>query len=192
MPTTERKFIFHPDMAKLGERVEAAEKAAEDARELYTKLEDKPDDLERLVWVVAVARDVKRGLKSVDDLQDECDKVIEPGRRLVVTASSWDLDDRQRAMIEAGAHLRVSMWVYPIPPMSVAVEAPFCGCHAEEMVFNDDGGFSCRHLLEVGGDGDHDIDAEGQLRRDFSPAEDDEAEGGDLAGPGAPSDPPQS
>jgi hypothetical protein len=120
------------------------------------------------------------------------DTESEPGRRLVVTASSWDLDDRQRAMIEAGAHLRVSMWVYPIPPMSVAVEAPFCGCHAEEMVFNDDGGFSCRHLLEVGGDGDHDIDAEGQLRRDFSPAEDDEAEGGDLAGPGAPSDPPQS
>jgi hypothetical protein len=42
-----------------------------------TKLEDKPDDLERLVWIVAVARDVKRGLKSVDDLQDECDKVID-------------------------------------------------------------------------------------------------------------------
>jgi hypothetical protein len=120
------------------------------------------------------------------------DTESEPGRRFVVTASSWDLDDRQRAMIDAGAHLRVSLWVYPIPPMSVAVEAPFCGCHGEEMVFNDDGGFSCRHLLEVGGDGDHDIDAEEQLRRDFSPAEDDEAEGGDLAGPGAPSDPPQS
>jgi hypothetical protein len=72
-----RKFIWAPDMEKLAERVEAAEKAAEDARELFEKLEDKPDDLERLVWIVAVSRDVKRGLKSVDDLQDECDKVID-------------------------------------------------------------------------------------------------------------------
>jgi hypothetical protein len=72
-----RKFIWAPDMHKLAERVEASEKAAEEARELFEKMEDKPDDLERLVWIVAVARDVKRGLKSVDDLQEECDKVIE-------------------------------------------------------------------------------------------------------------------
>jgi hypothetical protein len=72
-----RKFIWAPDMEKLAERVEASEKAAEEARELFEKMEDKPDDLERLVWIVAVARDVKRGLKSVDDLQEECDKVIE-------------------------------------------------------------------------------------------------------------------
>lgn len=99
-------------------------------------------------------------------------------QRHVVTASSWDLDDRQKAMIEAGAHIRLSMWEYPICPVSVAVESPFCGCHDEEMVFNDDGGFSCRHLQEVGGDGDHDNDAEEQLRRDFSPAEDDDEEAG--------------
>jgi hypothetical protein len=120
------------------------------------------------------------------------DTQSEPGRRFVVTASSWDLDDRQRAMIDAGAHIRLQMWTYPIPPVSVAVEAPFCGCHDEEMVFNDDGGFSCRHLVEVGGDGDHDNDAEEQLRRDFSPATDDEDEGEDLAGPGTPPAGPQS
>lgn len=75
--TIRRRFVFAPVMEKLGARVEAAEKAAEGARELLDEIEDADDWLERLVWVVAAARDVKRGLKSVDDLQDECDRVID-------------------------------------------------------------------------------------------------------------------
>jgi hypothetical protein len=102
--------------------------------------------------------------------------------RHVVTASSWNLDDRQRAMVEAGAHIRLSMWEYPICPVSVAVEAPFCECHAEEMDYDEDsGGFHCRHLTNAGDTDASDSDAEEQLRRDFSPEPDDEApEGGDL------------
>lgn len=100
----------------------------------------------------------------------------------VVTASSWDLDDRHRAMIDAGGHIRLSMWQYPICPVSVAVEAPFCECHDEEMEFNEhDGGFYCRHLTEVGDErSEHAEPDEGdgfdQARRDFSPAEDDDEE----------------
>jgi hypothetical protein len=104
----------------------------------------------------------------------------------VVTMSSWDLDDRQRAMIAAGAHIRLSQWTYPIPPVSVAVEAPFCECHDAEMTFDpDQGGFHCPHIESAGGSDADDStasSAEEQLRRDFSPApDDDEApEGGDL------------
>lgn len=105
----------------------------------------------------------------------------------VVTMSSWNLDDRQRAMIAAGGHVKLSMWTYPIPPVSVAIEGPFCECHQEEMQFDmHDGAFVCRYMRYIGDD--HAADdgpassAEEQLRRDFSPApDDDEApEGGDL------------
>lgn len=103
------------------------------------------------------------------------DTQSEPGKRLVVVASSWDLDDRQRAMIEAGGHVRLSMWTWPPPPVSVAVEGPFCDCHAEEMLFNEhDGGWYCRHQGEVGHATASSEDAEEQVRQDFSPAPDDE------------------
>lgn len=106
------------------------------------------------------------------------DTESEPGRKLVVTASSWDLDDRHRAMIEAGGHIRLSMWTYPIPPVSVAVEGPFCDCHQEEMRFNEaEGGFFCRHQQEVGEHGTSSSgDPEGDVRRDFSPEPDDGAD----------------
>lgn len=70
-----RRFIFAPDMEKLGERVEAAEKAAEEARELFSEMED-DDTAQRLCWVVAACRDVKRGNLTVDQLMDECDKAM--------------------------------------------------------------------------------------------------------------------
>lgn len=73
---TRRRFIFTPNMDKLGERVEAAEKAAQEARDLFEEMEDHDDTLERLCWVVAAARDVKRGHLTVDQLMDECDKAM--------------------------------------------------------------------------------------------------------------------
>lgn len=105
--------------------------------------------------------------------------------RHVVTASSWNLDERQKAMIAAGAHIRLSMWTYPIPPVSMAVEGPFCECHGEEMQFDiEDGAFVCRYMRNVGDAhaDDSGLSAEEQLRRDFSPAPDDDEtpEGGDL------------
>lgn len=83
-----RRFMFAPVMEKLADRVAAAEKAAEDARELLEEIEDADDAMERLCWVVAAARDVKRGLKSLDDLQDECDKVIE-GIKGEIPDAAW-------------------------------------------------------------------------------------------------------
>lgn len=97
----------------------------------------------------------------------------------VVTISGWDLDDRQRAMVEAGAHIQLAMWEYPICPVAVSVEGPFCDCHGEEMEFDtEEGAFHCAHQGVVGdAEGDDDSSqrsAEDQVRQDFSPATDDE------------------
>jgi hypothetical protein len=86
-----------------------------------------------------------------------------------VTSVAYNLDDRQRAMIEAGAHVQVNMWQVPMPPISVAVEGPYCECHDAEMVFDEhDGGFRCAAQQEVGNDSSP-LEA---ARRDFKPEED--------------------
>lgn len=96
----------------------------------------------------------------------------------VVTISAWNLDDRQKAMVEAGAHVQLAMWEYPICPVAVSVEGPFCDCHGEEMLFSqEEGAFFCAHQEVVGGADDTEASrgsAEEQVRRDFSPAKDDD------------------
>lgn len=64
MPS-ERKFVFAPDMRKLGDRVQAAKQAAEDAERLFQGIEDANDVTERLVYLATAVRDFKRGI--VDD-----------------------------------------------------------------------------------------------------------------------------
>lgn len=91
--------------------------------------------------------------------------------RKVVTAASFDLEDRHRAMVAAGAHVRLQMWQHPICPISMSVEAPFCECHQEEMAFSEhDGGFFCPHQKEVGDD----LTPQDEAHRDFTPAPDDD------------------
>jgi hypothetical protein len=95
----------------------------------------------------------------------------------VVTISAWELDDRQKAMIEAGAHIQLAMWEFPICPVAMSVEGPFCECHGEEMLFSqEEGGFYCAHQEVVSGADDGEASrrsAEEQVRGDFSPAADD-------------------
>lgn len=99
-----------------------------------------------------------------------------------VTSVPLNFDDRQRAMVEAGAHIQVNMWQVPMPPISVAVEGPFCECHDLEMIFDDEsGGFHCQAQREVGDD------ALDTAHQEFTPAGDD---GVPDAGPDDASDGP--
>lgn len=71
----------------------------------------------------------------------------------MLTSMPFNLDDRQRAMIEAGGHIQVNLWQVPMPPINVCVEGPFCDCHGEEMLFDQEsGGFHCAAHKEVGDD----------------------------------------
>jgi hypothetical protein len=70
-------------------------------------------------------------------------------------------------MIDAGGHVQVNLWQVPMPPISVAVEGPYCDCHDAEMVFDEhDGGFRCAAQQEVGDDSSP-LEA---AHQDFKPA----------------------
>lgn len=73
----ERKFVWAPDMKALGDRVNAAEKAAEEARQLFGELEDTDDIVQRLVYLAAHVRDTQRGRVTPEELQQACDKALD-------------------------------------------------------------------------------------------------------------------
>lgn len=77
MAEPERKFVYAPDIEKLGEKVEAATKAADDAKELYEEILDKQDAPERLVYLATAVRDFKRGLLDATQLQERCTTALE-------------------------------------------------------------------------------------------------------------------
>lgn len=120
---------------------------------------------------------VMRGPEGTD-VGDLDTYISEDESGFVVTQSAWMPDERTRAMLQAGAHVRLSVWQHPIPPLAVAVEAPFCEvCETEtELRF---GRFECPHghrqgaLKEV--EAGERKTAEEQLREDFSPAPDNDA-----------------
>ena len=103
----------------------------------------------------------------------------------IVTVSAWAPDENQRAMIEAGAHLRMSVWQHPIPPLALAIEAPFCpNCGSGMVWVRGERVFACAcdgetttirgKPEEVGGDADEmrARRAEEAVRADFIPATD--------------------
>jgi hypothetical protein len=128
---------------------------------------------------------VLKGPEGTDVGDLDCELVRDTEEGFVVTISRWDLDQDLRAKLSAGAHIRLSVWQHPIPPLAVAVEHPFhCG---EEMIWRD-GQFVCGDCGEAICAGEHysaelklgdDDDADGddsrraakELRRDFRPGE---------------------
>lgn len=81
----------------------------------------------------AVLRAPEGAEGDVGDLH--CELAVDPGYQSVVTVSAWDLDDHQRELIAAGAHVRMSVWQHPIPPLALAIEAPFCPNDGAQTVF---------------------------------------------------------
>lgn len=70
-----------------------------------------------------------------------------------VSHSGWQPTDAQKVMIQAGAHIRLSVWQHPIPPLAVSVEPPVCECHDEAMVLillgPNQVAFACRHDEDI-------------------------------------------
>jgi hypothetical protein len=83
----ERKFVWAPDMKALGDRVNAAEKAAAEARDLFGELEDRDDIVQRIVYLAAHVRDTERGRVTPDELQQACDKALDG---LELADAVWD------------------------------------------------------------------------------------------------------
>lgn len=67
-PEVKRQFVFAPAMKALGERVEAAEKSAEEARDLVEEMAGAEDLLERLCYLVLAVRDWKAGDLDAEEL----------------------------------------------------------------------------------------------------------------------------
>lgn len=118
---------------------------------------------------------------DVGDLHIELEpQVFENEQPVTVTHSGWHVKEEHVRMLEAGAHVRLSLWQHPIPPMSMSIEAPVCECHGEEMVWNDhDGGFYCAHLttLDESATGEPARSALDQAHRDFDGQDEDATTG---------------
>lgn len=85
-------------------------------------------------------------LKGIDDdMGDlEVELCIDPEYKSIASVTAWDLDDHQRELIAAGAHIRLGVWQHPIPPLSVGVEAPFCEeCQTQKIYVKASKGFFC-------------------------------------------------
>jgi hypothetical protein len=124
---------------------------------------------------------------EIGDLHCDLEPYVEGEQPAMISHSGWMPDEVQAEMLAAGAHVRLSVWQHPIPPLAVSVEGPVCECHGEEMSFLKPEGetlfFACRHKVgEVMEDpSSPDIarlrrEASGataydQLRRDFTPGE---------------------
>lgn len=81
---------------------------------------------------------------DVGDLHCDLEPYVEGEGQYVVNHSGWRPDEDQVAQLEAGAHVRVSLWTHPIPPMAVSIEPPVCQCHGEAMTFDrDELGYYC-------------------------------------------------
>jgi hypothetical protein len=79
---------------------------------------------------------------DVGNLACDLEPVQEGTSRFVVTHSGWRATDEHLAQLAGGAHVRLSVWQHPIPPLAVTVEPPVCGCHGESMEWSTavDGG----------------------------------------------------
>jgi predicted RNA-binding Zn-ribbon protein involved in translation (DUF1610 family) len=84
-----------------------------------------------------------------EDIGDlPCELALDPEHKSVVTVSAWEPDERQRALIAAGAHLRMSVWQHPIPPLALAIESPFCNCGSVTIYVKNEGAFACPNCGE--------------------------------------------
>lgn len=92
---------------------------------------------------------------DVGDLHCDLEPYNEDGIKGIKNHSGWKPDEAQVAMLAAGAHVRLSVYQHPIPPLAVSIEPPVCECHGEKMDFyfdGEEGSFTCRHIS--GGDTD--------------------------------------
>jgi len=118
---------------------------------------------------------------DVGDLHIELEPLVfEDEHPTTVTHSGWFVREEHAKMLEAGAHVRLSVWQHPIPPLAMSIEPPVCECHGEPMVWNDhDEGFYCAHLttLDSTATGEPARTALDKAHQDFKPQRDDASSG---------------
>lgn len=85
-----------------------------------------------------------KGPKDTDVGDLACELAIDPRTETIVTVSAWQPTAQQRAWLAAGAHLRMSVWQHPIPPLALAVESPFCSfCDSPTIFVKSEQAFAC-------------------------------------------------
>jgi hypothetical protein len=88
---------------------------------------------------------------DIGDLACDLEPYMEGGEPAIINHSGWSLTEAQVKALEAGAHIRLSVWQQPIPPLAVSIEPPVCHCHGEPMHYEEDeSGFYCRHQPTAG------------------------------------------
>jgi hypothetical protein len=88
---------------------------------------------------------------DVGDLHIELEPVVfEDQHPTTVTHSGWHVSEEHLEQIEQGAHVRLSLWQHPMPPVAVSVEPPVCACHGDTMEWDpDEGNYYCAHLTRL-------------------------------------------
>lgn len=94
--------------------------------------------------VTPFSNSVLRGPEGTDVGDLACELAMDPHSESVVTVSAWQPNEQQAAWLAAGAHLRMSVWQHPIPPLALAVESPFCPeCEAPTVFVKSERVFAC-------------------------------------------------
>lgn len=146
--------------------------------EPYTSSRDKRDGDDQLVPVKGGRYEsVFHGPPGTDVGDLHCD--LEPvggegGKILVVNHSGWEPTEEQVHQLGAGAHVRLSLWMYQIPPIAMAIEPPVCSCHGEAMVWDgEDVGYYCMRLSlgDLPSRGAPAVHPLAQAKRDFKPGD---------------------
>lgn len=84
---------------------------------------------------------------DVGDLHCDLEPFIMGETPITINHSGWQPSERHVRQLESGAHVRLTVWQHPIPPLAVSIEPPVCRCHNETMSWDDeDCGFYCNRL----------------------------------------------
>lgn len=114
---------------------------------------------------------------DVGDLHIELEPQIFEGKDpITVTHSGWFVSEEHLRQLEAGAHVRLSLWQHPIPPMAVSIEPPACECHGEAMTWSEEeSNYYCSYLttLDRSATGEPARSALDRAHQDFEPKPDD-------------------
>lgn len=68
---------------------------------------------------------------------------IESEDGYVTVHSGWMPSDEQIEQLKSGAHVRLSVWTWPMVPVAVSIEPPVCE-HGFDMLWQP-GGYVCDH-----------------------------------------------
>lgn len=102
---------------------------------------------------------------EIGDLHCDLEPFVAYGAPVTISHSGWQPSAEQVRMLASGAHVRLSVWQHPIPPLAVAVEPPICRCHSEPCAWLG-GTFVCSQQTTAEA---LEAEALNRAKRDFTP-----------------------